>query len=184
MGIVNDLRVSGSQRFSGHGGPAEIGVVLGAAVAAHHAAFGNIGAATGNGVAPQTGVPIHIGVTRCNGVIEDPCAVSRLRGQIALAFHEATYVACVDLAADIPQRTDAVQERIFLMGHVCDLIFLIADGSHLLFFFYAAFWHRASSFRNAASMSEKRSVRLNFSDTFPGIACSSSIFAHSSGWWS
>ena len=53
-----------------------------------------------------------------------------------------------------------------------------------LFLFYAAFWHRASSFRNAASMSEKRSVRLNFSDTFPGMACSSSIYAHSSGWWS
>lgn len=134
--------------------------------------------------ASQTGVPIHIGVTRCNGVIEDPCAVSRLRGQIALAFHETAYVACADLTADVPQRTDTVQERIFLMGHVCDLIFLIANGSHLLFLFYAAFLHRASSFRNAASMSEKRSVRLNFSDTFPGIACNSSIFAHSSGWWS
>ena len=175
MGIVNDLRVSGSQRFSGHGGPAEIGVVLGAAVAAHHAAFGNIGAATGYG---------HIGVTRCNGVIEDPRAVSRLCGQVAFAFHEATYVACANLTADVPQRADAVQERIFLMGHVCDLIFLIADGSHLLFLFYAAFGHRASSFRNAASMSEKRAVRLNFSDTFPGMACSSSILAHSSGWWS
>ena len=139
MGIVNDLRVSGSQRFSGHGGPAEIGAVLGAAVAAHHAAFGNIGTATGNGVAPQTGIPIHIGVTRCNGVIEDPRAVSRLRGQVAFAFHETAYIACADLTADIPQRTDAVQERIFLMGHVCDLIFLIADGSHLLFLFMPLF---------------------------------------------
>ena len=106
--------------------------------------------------------------------------------ELARDIAEAAQVSGLDLAAHILQGTDTVQEGVFFMGDLSDLVFMIRrDPSSPLF--YAACRNRSpcrSSRRNAASMSENRWVRLNFSDTFPGRAWSSSILAHSSGWWS
>lgn len=77
---------------------------------------------------------------------------------------------------------DAVEKRISFMSNIGDLIFFVARFHQLLL--YAAFSQGlfcASSIRNRSSISENDSVRLNFSDTFPGRACSSSIRSHSSG---
>ena len=139
----------------------------------------------GNGVSPQVGALVHIGIIAGDGVIEEPGVITRFKGQVALALHEAAQVSGLDLTAHILQGTDTVQEGVFFMGDLSDLVFMIRrDPSSL---FYAACRNRSpcrSSRRNAASMSENRWVRLNFSDTFPGRAWSSSILAHSSGWWS
>lgn len=74
------------------------------------------------------------------------------------------------------------QKRISFMSNIGDLIFFVARFHQLLL--YAAFSQGlfcASSIRNRSSISENDSVRLNFSDTFPGSACNSSILAQRSG---
>ena len=144
---------------------------------------GHIGAVTGDRGIAQRGILIHIGVSRCDSVIEYPGAVGRVGFQITFTLHKAAQIPRFHLVANIPQRTDAAEEGIFFVGNVSDLIFQIARFYQLLL--YAAFSKRdfwASSMRKRASISENVSVRLNFSDTFPGMACSFSIRLHNSGW--
>ena len=44
-------------------------------------------------------------------------------------LYKTAQVPGFDLAADIPQGADAVEKRIFFMGDVRDLIFLVAHFS-------------------------------------------------------
>ena len=136
----------------------------------------------GNGGIVQAGVLIHIGAAAGNGIIEDPCAVRQFCFQIVFSLHEAAQIPSFYIFPNIPQRPDAVEKRISFMSNIGDLIFFVARFRQLLL--YAAFSQGlfcASSIRNRSSISENDSVRLNFSDTFPGSACNSSILAQRSG---
>ena len=44
-----------------------------------------------------------------DGVVEDPGVILRFERQVALALHKAAQVSGLDLTADIPQGTDAVE---------------------------------------------------------------------------
>ena len=163
----------------------DIGVILRPGMAGQEGSTGHIGMTAGNGIPTQVGALVHIGVIAGNGVVKEPGIISRPEGQVVLALYKAAQSPGLDLAADVPQGADAVEEGVLLMGDLGDFIFLIGRHYHLLS--YAASRNRSScssSCRNAASISENCWVRLNFSVALPGRACSSSILAHSSGWWS
>ena len=57
-----------------------------------------------------------------------------MRSMHFLQPHKAAQIPCLDLAADIPQSADAVEEGVFFMGDPGDLIFLICNSSHFLSF--------------------------------------------------
>ena len=110
----------------------DVGVILRAGMAHQDRAPRHIGISAGSGAAPKGCVFIHIGVIAGYGVIKQPGVITCLEGQVALGLYKPTQVTGLDLAADVPQGTDPVEEGIFLMGDIRDLVFLIGYVHHLL----------------------------------------------------
>ena len=63
-----------------------------------------------------------------DGIVKDPGVILRFEGQVALALHKAAQVSGLDLTADIPQGTDAVEKRVLFMGDASDLVFCVHDS--------------------------------------------------------
>ena len=126
---ADDLGAAGHTRTAIHHSAPQVGVILRAGMVGKNRAVRYIGIVTSNGVFSQVRTHIHIGVSRCDGIIEDPGAVGRVGCQIAFALHKAAQIPRFHLVANIPQRTDAVEEGIFFVGNVSDFIFQIARFS-------------------------------------------------------
>lgn len=112
----------------------DIGVILRTGMARQEGPPGHIGMTAGNGIPPQVGALVHIGVIAGNGVVKKPGIIPRPEGQVVLALHKAAQSPGFDLAADVPQGTNAVEKGVFFMGDLGDLIFLICNSSHFLSF--------------------------------------------------
>ena len=123
---ADDLGAAGHTRAAIHHSAPQVGVILRAGMIGKNRAVRYIGIVTGSGVFSQVRTHIHIGISRCNGIIEDPCAVGRVGCQIAFTLHKTAQIPSFHLVANILQRADAVEEGIFFVGNVSDFIFQIA----------------------------------------------------------
>ena len=112
----------------------DIGVILHPGMARQEGSTGHIGMTAGNGIPPQVGALVHIGAIAGDGVVKDPGIIPRPEGQVVRALYKAAKSSGLDLAADVPQGSDAVEEGVFFMGDFCDLVFLICNSSHFLSF--------------------------------------------------
>ena len=111
----------------------DIGVILRTGMGGQKGSPRHIGMIAGNGVSAQIGTLVRIGVITDDGVIKNPGIIPWFKGQVAFTLHKAAQIPGLDLAADVPQGADAVEEGVCLMGDFCDLVFLVGRRSQLLF---------------------------------------------------
>lgn len=129
---------SGSPGVAVEDSAAHIGAVLDPAVSTHDSPMGNIAVAAHDRLISKNSAPIRVAVIADNGVVIDPCIVLQFSGEVALALYKAAQIPSFDVRPNVPQSADTVEEGVFFMGNVRDLILLVARFSHS-FFCYAAF---------------------------------------------
>lgn len=117
---------------------AHIGAVLDPAVSTHDSPMGNIAVAAHDRLISKNSAPIRVAVIADNGVVIDPCIVLQFSGEVALALYKAAQIPSFDVRPNVPQSADTVEEGVFFMGNVRDLILLGCSFLSLLFC-YAAF---------------------------------------------
>ena len=87
---------------------------------------------TGDGPVTQAGIFVHRGGPGGDGVAENPGGVALLLGEVAFRLHKTAQIPGPHLNADVSQGADAVEEGVFLMGDVCDLVLFVVRLHQLL----------------------------------------------------